>query len=156
MFDVVGFLPESMGDTVIVPSEIAEMLKKLPALTCSQIQSLPDLIPYNGPGGTAYQCQISAVSFTLSNLGGVNSSACNSTILVRWNGAVIDTITQAIPSILSALAYPNNFYSFSLPFIPASTGTYSFELRCDIPSNTVTELNENNNIARNEARLNAL
>lgn len=29
----------------IVPSEIVEMLKKLPALTCSQIQSLPDLIP---------------------------------------------------------------------------------------------------------------
>jgi len=29
----------------LVPSEIAEMLKKLPALTCSQIQSLPDLIP---------------------------------------------------------------------------------------------------------------
>ena len=28
-----------------VPAEIVEMLKKLPGLTCSQIQSLPNLIP---------------------------------------------------------------------------------------------------------------
>ena len=44
------FSEAARGEKLIelVPSEIVEMLARLPALTCGQIQSLPDL----GPSGS--------------------------------------------------------------------------------------------------------
>ncbi len=108
---------------------------------------LPDIIPGSGPTGSAYQCLVSNAGFTLYNIGGVASGPFNCRIVTKLNGNIINTANQMVSDILPIQYAPSNKVVVNIPFVPPSTGNYTFELFADNPVNDVTELNELNNNA---------
>jgi hypothetical protein len=107
--------------------------------------NLPDIIPYGGPSGTVYNCPNPTTGFTLYNAGGVASGSFTTKVFVKFNGATVATYNHRVLNI-----NPGTYYSFTVPYIYESLGEYTYDVQCDVPTNSggeVNELNEYNNEA---------
>ena len=107
--------------------------------------NLPDIIPYGGPSGTVYNCPNPTTGFTLYNAGGVASSSFTTKVFVKFNGTTVATYNHRVANI-----NPGTTYSFTVPYIYESLGGYTYDVQCDVPTNSggeVNELNEYNNEA---------
>ncbi|MBL7765535.1 MAG: fibronectin type III domain-containing protein [Chitinophagaceae bacterium] len=109
------------------------------------IPNISDIVPGAGPSGTQYECQANGIGFTVHNLGGAATGPFDCLVDVLLNGNYQYSMTHTISNIPSVLNYGGNYVYFSLPFIPSSTGNYTFQLHCDLPANAVLESNELNN-----------
>lgn len=107
--------------------------------------NLPDIIPYGGPSGTVYNCPNPTTGFTVYNAGGVASGSFTTKVFVKFNGATVATYNHRVANI-----NPGTTYSFTVPYNYESLGGYTYEVQCDVPTNSggeVNELNEYNNEA---------
>jgi subtilase family serine protease len=118
------------------------------------LPNLPDLSPYDGTRGNYQFCNTlpTSISYILRNSGGVASGAFTTQVKVYFNGDFIETLTHNVPGIAA-----QSLYSFSLPYVFGTIGTYNFEVLIDVPhpDGIIEEVSEANNTAIYTININA-
>lgn len=113
-------------------------------VTINVLPNLPDIAPSNGPSGSSYLCYTTGntIGFGLFNHGGAATGSFDVDVIVSHNGNYQETLHHTVTNML-----PLHYESFTLPFTFTDLGTYSFEIRADVPlpNGNVTEWNELNN-----------
>ncbi len=114
---------------------------------CRSVQvvpALPDLVATNGPSGSAFLCNNPQnPSFGIRNSGYVPSGEFDYEIDILYDAILQETATGTMANL-----NPNQTQSITVPYVFADLGSYTFQLRVDVPlpNGQVTEISEANNI----------